>query len=108
MTESHFQAVCMVLSMPQPTLVVLLDSSLLVTWPMHCMLHSFFVLSAVSISNTFSGRKAIYGKELMIIIFATILSMAAPTGPLIRAGNPNGVLIWLCKPPFLVAHDLNY
>ncbi|GJJ15999.1 hypothetical protein Clacol_010278 [Clathrus columnatus] len=41
------------------------------------------------------GRKAIYGKELMIIIFATILSMAAPTGPLLRAGHPNSVLVWL-------------
>ncbi|KAF8574012.1 MFS general substrate transporter [Ramaria rubella] len=41
------------------------------------------------------GRKAVYGKELMIIIFATILSISAPTGPLIRKGDPNGVLIWL-------------
>ncbi|TFK48881.1 MFS general substrate transporter [Heliocybe sulcata] len=37
------------------------------------------------------GRKAIYGKELMLIIFATILSISDPTGSL----SPNGALIWL-------------
>lgn len=40
------------------------------------------------------GRKAVYGKELMIIIFATILTISAPTGPLLRAGKPDDVLIW--------------
>lgn len=31
----------------------------------------------------------------MIIIFATILSISAPTGPLLRAGKPDDVLVWL-------------
>jgi len=37
------------------------------------------------------GRKAVYGKELMLIIFATILSICNPTGSL----SPNGALLWL-------------
>ncbi|KAJ7776351.1 major facilitator superfamily domain-containing protein [Mycena metata] len=37
------------------------------------------------------GRKAIYGKELMLIIFATIMSITTPTGSL----SPNGSLIYL-------------
>ncbi|EPQ54923.1 inorganic phosphate transporter [Gloeophyllum trabeum ATCC 11539] len=37
------------------------------------------------------GRKAIYGKELMLIIFATILTICVPTGSL----SANGSLIWL-------------
>ncbi|ETW82243.1 inorganic phosphate transporter [Heterobasidion irregulare TC 32-1] len=37
------------------------------------------------------GRKAIYGKELMLIIFATILCICDPTGSL----SPNGALIYL-------------
>ncbi|KNZ75227.1 putative metabolite transporter C2H8.02 [Termitomyces sp. J132] len=37
------------------------------------------------------GRKAIYGKELMLIIFATILTMTTPTGSL----SPNQCLIYL-------------
>ncbi|KZT22873.1 MFS general substrate transporter [Neolentinus lepideus HHB14362 ss-1] len=37
------------------------------------------------------GRKAVYGKELMLIIFATILSISDPTNSL----SPNGALIWL-------------
>ncbi|OCH84068.1 MFS general substrate transporter [Obba rivulosa] len=37
------------------------------------------------------GRKAVYGKELMIIIFATIFSISDPTGDL----SPSGTLIWL-------------
>ncbi|KAF8518837.1 MFS inorganic phosphate transporter [Hysterangium stoloniferum] len=41
------------------------------------------------------GRKAVYGKELMIIIFATIMTISAPTGPLLRQGKPDSVLIWL-------------
>jgi len=41
------------------------------------------------------GRKAVYGKELMIIIFATILTISAPTGPFKRSGHPDNVLIWL-------------
>lgn len=44
-----------------------------------------------------SGRKAVYGKELMIIIFATIMTISAPTGPFVRAGHPNNVLIWLSE-----------
>ncbi|KZS86481.1 MFS general substrate transporter [Sistotremastrum niveocremeum HHB9708] len=42
------------------------------------------------------GRKAIYGKELMIIILATILTISAPTdlwGP--PHNHPNRVLIWI-------------
>ncbi|KAH7924977.1 MFS general substrate transporter [Leucogyrophana mollusca] len=37
------------------------------------------------------GRKAIYGKELMLIILATILCLTTPTGSL----SPNGSLIYL-------------
>ncbi|TFK46568.1 MFS general substrate transporter [Heliocybe sulcata] len=37
------------------------------------------------------GRKAVYGKELMIIIVATIFSISDPTGDL----SPAGSLIWL-------------
>ncbi|TFY75139.1 hypothetical protein EWM64_g8872 [Hericium alpestre] len=37
------------------------------------------------------GRKAVYGKELMIIIVATILCISDPTGDL----SPSGSLIWL-------------
>lgn len=37
------------------------------------------------------GRKAVYGKELMLIIFATILCISCPTGDL----SPRGSLIWL-------------
>lgn len=37
------------------------------------------------------GRKAVYGKELMLIIFATILSITTPTGSL----SPEGSLIYL-------------
>ncbi|GJF00371.1 inorganic phosphate transporter [Phanerochaete sordida] len=37
------------------------------------------------------GRKAVYGKELMLIIFATIMSISDPTGDL----SPSGALIWL-------------
>ncbi|KAF8968784.1 phosphate transporter [Flammula alnicola] len=37
------------------------------------------------------GRKAVYGKELMLIIVATILSMSTPTGSL----SPNSCLIYL-------------
>lgn len=37
------------------------------------------------------GRKAIYGKELMLIILATILSITTPTGTL----SPNSCLIYL-------------
>ncbi|KAI0744307.1 MFS general substrate transporter [Daedaleopsis nitida] len=37
------------------------------------------------------GRKAVYGKELMLIIFATIGSICDPTGVL----SPSGALIWL-------------
>ncbi|KAG6886793.1 hypothetical protein C0992_002352 [Termitomyces sp. T32_za158] len=37
------------------------------------------------------GRKAIYGKELMLIIFATILTMTTPTGTL----SPDNCLIYL-------------
>lgn len=37
------------------------------------------------------GRKAIYGKELMLIILATILCISTPTGTL----SPNGCLIYL-------------
>ncbi|KAG1844446.1 MFS general substrate transporter [Suillus tomentosus] len=37
------------------------------------------------------GRKAIYGKELMLIIIATILCISTPTGSL----SPNGCLIYL-------------
>ncbi|KAJ6514492.1 inorganic phosphate transporter [Mycena vitilis] len=37
------------------------------------------------------GRKAIYGKELMLIIFATIMCLTTPTGSL----SPDGSLIYL-------------
>lgn len=37
------------------------------------------------------GRKAVYGKELMIIIVATIFCISDPTGDI----SPNGVLVWL-------------
>ncbi|KAI0930998.1 hypothetical protein AcV7_005029 [Taiwanofungus camphoratus] len=37
------------------------------------------------------GRKAVYGKELMLIIFATIMCISDPTGDL----SPTGSLIWL-------------
>ncbi|KAN0086225.1 Major facilitator superfamily domain containing protein [Tylopilus felleus] len=37
------------------------------------------------------GRKAVYGKELMLIIVATVLCISAPTNDL----SPNGVLIYL-------------
>ncbi|KAH7100420.1 inorganic phosphate transporter [Auriculariales sp. MPI-PUGE-AT-0066] len=37
------------------------------------------------------GRKAVYGKELMVIIIATILCIAAPTGKL----SPDNVLVWI-------------
>jgi PHS family inorganic phosphate transporter-like MFS transporter len=37
------------------------------------------------------GRKAVYGKELMLIIFATIMCISDPTNVL----SANGALIWL-------------
>jgi PHS family inorganic phosphate transporter-like MFS transporter len=37
------------------------------------------------------GRKAVYGKELMLVIFATIMSISDPTGDI----SPNSALIWL-------------
>ncbi|KAF8922141.1 MFS general substrate transporter [Mucidula mucida] len=37
------------------------------------------------------GRKAVYGKELMLIIFATIMSITVPTGSL----SPDNCLIYL-------------
>ncbi|KAJ7075608.1 inorganic phosphate transporter [Mycena belliarum] len=37
------------------------------------------------------GRKAVYGKELMLIIFATIMSLTTPTGSL----SPDNCLIYL-------------
>ncbi|KAG8941961.1 hypothetical protein FRC04_003920 [Tulasnella sp. 424] len=37
------------------------------------------------------GRKAVYGKELMLIILATILCLTTPTGSI----SPNGCLIYL-------------
>ncbi|KAI6144623.1 major facilitator superfamily domain-containing protein [Pisolithus tinctorius] len=37
------------------------------------------------------GRKAIYGKELMLIIFATIMCISCPTNDL----SPDSCLIWL-------------
>ncbi len=37
------------------------------------------------------GRKAVYGKELMLIIFATILCLTTPTGSI----SPNSSLIYL-------------
>jgi len=37
------------------------------------------------------GRKNVYGKELIVIIFGTILSLSAPTNDI----SPNSVLIWI-------------
>jgi len=37
------------------------------------------------------GRKNVYGKELMVIIFGTILSICAPTNDI----SPNNVLVWI-------------
>ena len=37
------------------------------------------------------GRKAVYGKELMLIILATILTLTTPTGTL----SPNSCLVYL-------------
>jgi PHS family inorganic phosphate transporter-like MFS transporter len=37
------------------------------------------------------GRKAVYGKELMIIIFGTIMCISDPTGSI----SPDAALIWL-------------
>ncbi|KAI0060473.1 MFS general substrate transporter [Artomyces pyxidatus] len=37
------------------------------------------------------GRKAVYGKELMIIIFATIMCISDPTGDI----SADGALVWL-------------
>ncbi|KDQ56968.1 hypothetical protein JAAARDRAFT_131420 [Jaapia argillacea MUCL 33604] len=37
------------------------------------------------------GRKAVYGRELMVIIFATIMCISDPTGKL----SPTGSLLWL-------------
>ncbi|KDQ49506.1 hypothetical protein JAAARDRAFT_42823 [Jaapia argillacea MUCL 33604] len=41
-------------------------------------------------ADTF-GRKAVYGKELMLIIFGTIMCISDPTGDL----SPSGSLLWL-------------
>ncbi|OJT14903.1 hypothetical protein TRAPUB_8526 [Trametes pubescens] len=46
---------------------------------------------AFGYSADYFGRKAVYGKELMLIIFATIGSLCDPTGVL----SPSGALIWL-------------
>ncbi|KAI8992884.1 MFS general substrate transporter [Trametes punicea] len=46
---------------------------------------------AFGYSADYFGRKAVYGKELMLIIFATIGSICDPTGAL----SPTGSLIWL-------------
>ncbi|KAM5536672.1 hypothetical protein V8D89_009600 [Ganoderma adspersum] len=46
---------------------------------------------AFGYSADYFGRKAVYGKELMLIIFATIGTICDPTGAL----SPNGALIWL-------------
>ncbi|KAL1941997.1 hypothetical protein VTO73DRAFT_6527 [Trametes versicolor] len=46
---------------------------------------------AFGYSADYFGRKAVYGKELMLIIFATIGSLCDPTGAL----SPSGSLIWL-------------
>ncbi|PIL29712.1 MFS general substrate transporter [Ganoderma sinense ZZ0214-1] len=46
---------------------------------------------AFGYSADYFGRKAVYGKELMLIIFATIGAICDPTGAL----SPNGALIWL-------------
>ncbi|OBZ70548.1 putative metabolite transporter C2H8.02 [Grifola frondosa] len=42
-------------------------------------------------SADYFGRKAVYGKELMLIIFATIFCICDPTGSI----SANGALIWL-------------
>ncbi|EJF65579.1 MFS general substrate transporter [Dichomitus squalens] len=46
---------------------------------------------AFGYSADYFGRKAVYGKELMLIIFATIGTICDPTGAI----SPNGALIWL-------------
>ncbi|KAI0665884.1 MFS general substrate transporter [Trametes maxima] len=46
---------------------------------------------AFGYSADYFGRKAVYGKELMLIIFATIGTLCDPTGAL----SPSGALIWL-------------
>ncbi|KAI0820053.1 MFS general substrate transporter [Trametes gibbosa] len=46
---------------------------------------------AFGYSADYFGRKAVYGKELMLIIFATIGTLCDPTGAL----SPSGSLIWL-------------
>ncbi|KAI0355769.1 MFS general substrate transporter [Trametes cingulata] len=46
---------------------------------------------AFGYSADYFGRKAVYGKELMLIIFATIGTLCDPTGFL----SPSGSLIWL-------------
>jgi len=46
---------------------------------------------AFGFSADYFGRKAVYGKELMIIIFATIMSISNPTGDL----SASGAIIWL-------------
>ncbi|KAI0630080.1 MFS general substrate transporter [Trametes polyzona] len=46
---------------------------------------------AFGYSADYFGRKAVYGKELMLIIFATIGTLCDPTG----AFSPSGSLIWL-------------
>lgn len=40
------------------------------------------------------GRKAVYGKELMLIIFATIMSISDPTGDLSATGSIIWLTIW--------------
>ncbi|KAK7676468.1 hypothetical protein QCA50_014513 [Cerrena zonata] len=46
---------------------------------------------AFGFSADYFGRKAVYGKELMLIIIATILCLTTPTGQL----SPNACLIYL-------------
>ncbi|KAI0779294.1 MFS general substrate transporter [Fomes fomentarius] len=46
---------------------------------------------AFGYSADYFGRKAVYGKELMLIIFATIGTICNPTGAI----SPEGALIWL-------------
>ncbi|THH30919.1 hypothetical protein EUX98_g3238 [Antrodiella citrinella] len=46
---------------------------------------------AFGFAADYFGRKAVYGKELMLIIFATIMCISDPTGDL----SPQGSLIWL-------------
>ncbi|KAI0369643.1 MFS general substrate transporter [Pilatotrama ljubarskyi] len=48
-------------------------------------------LISLGYSADYFGRKAVYGKELMLIIFATIGTLCDPTGAL----SPSGSLIWL-------------